>query len=179
MRAASFAIIVLLAALLPSLGFGQQQEKLKIYPIKPELEIRPIESETCSELKSRLAATAAEDKSLCSGTAYTQRPKACIAIAQKLISVAQAQLKKLSSCPDLDANYAGAIIAYSSKNLQLFESYVADQDRRATPPSRGRSNNTSTGRSAPRRCWVVSQQCQDCNVNGCFPYVCNSRTECD
>lgn len=179
MQRITLAVVSLLVASWPGLGLCQPEEKLKIHPIKPKLEILSIEAAECSKLKSQLAAAAVEDTSLCSGQAYTQRPEACIALARKLIALSQAQLMKLSRCPALDANYARAIIANSSNNLRLFEAYAADVERRAAVRSPSRSDSAPPAHSQPRRCWVVSQQCQDCNINGCFPYVCNSRTECD
>jgi hypothetical protein len=189
-KARRYLALLLMAICVPGPGFGQQQEPFKMNPQssklplkierqQPELKINRIGPPTCSELKSRLATNAAEDKSLCTGTAYTQRPKACIAIAQQLVATAQEQLSRLSECPELDAKYAGAIIAYAARNARLFEIYVEELDKREASRSQGGIPQAVPRQSAPRRCWVVSQQCQDCNVNGCFPYVCNSRTECE
>ncbi len=167
---------LLVAISLPNPVFGQQEVDSLGRPLRPKLEIRSI---VCEDLKEKLKAATDEDRALCSGTAYTQRLKTCIAIAEKSISAAQAQLLKLGSCPDFNAGYANAIIANSRRNRQIFETYAAEVEKRAARPSSGRSDGAPSGYAAPRRCWVVSQQCQDCNVNGCFPYVCNSRTECE
>lgn len=174
-RAASVALFALLVTMLPYSAFSQQQEALKILPTKPKLEIRSIEAVACAELKTQLTTVTNEDRVKCSGTAYTQRPRACITIAEKSIAIAQSQLTKVARCPELNADYARAIILNSRSNLKIFEAYVEELAR----PEPSNNSGSAFDDDTPRRCWLVSQQCQECNINGCFPYVCNSRTECE